>query len=115
MDEVIASGVPRNEVQGGWEPDAWTQLMQHGYVNNPRLHNPAGVYEPISEDTAIAEECRLDFASYTPVIHPRFTVAFDRKPCFAATAYAPVPYTVWLPPFRRVLVVQAPIRNGAAR
>lgn len=115
MDEVIASRVPRTDVQGGLEADAWTQIVEHGYINTPRVQNPAGAYHKVPEDTTIATECRLDFATYTPVIHPRFTVAFDPKPCFAPTAYPPVRYTAWLPPFRRVVVVQAPIRSEAGR
>ena len=104
IDEVVASGVPRNQIQAGVEYDGWTQLLYEGHINSPRVRVPAGAFhEPPAQ---IPQECQSDFAIAAPAVHPKFSVGFDPQRCFAPTVYAPVPFTKWLPPFRQTVTVQ---------
>ena len=105
MEEVLASGVPATEIQGGFEPDGWTQL-QYGPINNRFVSVPAHAYQPVPGLDRIPEACRLDFADRTPAIHAKYSVGFDPQWCFAPTQYPPVHYTRWLPPFRGTVTIQ---------
>ncbi|HLJ78722.1 MAG TPA: hypothetical protein VKT75_14975 [Acidobacteriaceae bacterium] len=110
IDEVIASGVPRTQIRGGFEPDGWTQVL-HGYINDPRLRIPANAYQKFDGNAGVPEDCQLEFADDTPAIHAELTVGFDRLGCFAPTNYPPVNYTNWLPPFHGTAYVQKIVRQ----
>jgi hypothetical protein len=103
--ELRVAGIPRTQIQGGFEYDGWTQV-QAGHINDSRLVVPPGAYRPNSPVPQVAKPCRLDFASFTPSVHPRYTVAFPPMPCFAPSKYPPVHYRAWLPPFGRAIYVQ---------
>lgn len=105
IDEIRASGVPRTAIQGGFEYDGWTQIDGGGYINDSRLKVPAGAYHP-APPSKTPKECRLDFAPYTPAIHPKFTVAFPKVWCLEPSKYPPVSYSTWLPPYKGIVYVQ---------
>jgi hypothetical protein len=106
IGEVMASGVARTEIQEGMEYDGWTQIEAGGYVNSPLIQVPAGAYHANPYPLKLPEPCRLDFAIYTPAIHPRFTTAFDEMWCLRPSKFRPVSYRTWLPPFERTIDVQ---------
>jgi hypothetical protein len=106
IDEVIASGVPRTEIQGGFEYDGWTQLESGGHINDERIKVPPGAYQPHPEVPQVADACKLDFAPYTSAIHPKFSVVFGPMACLNPSQYPPVQFRAWLPPFRRIVYVQ---------
>jgi hypothetical protein len=106
IDEVRAAGVPRTEIQGGFEYDGWTQIEAAGYINDPRMRGPVGAYQANVEVPRVAEDCRFDFAPYTPAIHPRFTIAFGEKWCLRPSGFPAVTYRSWLPPYRGQVIVQ---------
>jgi hypothetical protein len=106
IDEVLAAGVPRNQIQGGLEYDGWTQTEDGGHVNNEFIRVPPGAYDPNPKLPHVAADCRLEFASLTPDVVPKYTVAFRPKPCLAPSNFPPVEFHAWLPPFSRTIVVQ---------
>ncbi len=106
IDEIRASGVPRTEIQGGFEYDGWTQIEAAGYINDTSIEVPAGAYRRSTDLPRVPRECGLDFAPYTPAIHPRYTVAFGKKWCLAPSTYPPVSYRTWLPPYSGTVWVQ---------
>jgi len=109
ISEIRASGVPRTAIQGGFEYDAWTQVENGGYINNPQLEIPPGAYRQPTGRQTLPDECKLDFAPYTPAIHPKFTIAFGEMSCLAPSKFPPVSYRTWLPPHdRKILVQQIP-------
>lgn len=110
IDEVLASGVPRTAIQGGFEPDGWTQVL-HGPINDPRLDVPVNAYHPFNGNAGVPADCQLGFADSTPDIRPQLTVGFDPLWCFAPTSYPPVNYTTWLPPFHGTAYVQKIVRR----
>jgi len=109
---VRSAGIPRTEIQGGWEYDGWTQVSTAGYINEPRIELPAGAYKPINRVAALQPACRFDFAQLTPAIDPRYFVVFSPQSCLAASHFPPVAYHTWLPPFHRnIYIQQLPSQN----
>jgi hypothetical protein len=106
INEVRASGVPRNEIQGGYEYDGWTQIGNGGHINDPRIRIPAGAYKPNPRLPHVANDCKFFFSPYTPDVRPVYTVAFEPKPCFLPSQFPPAQYFAWLPPFRRAVYIQ---------
>ena len=96
INEIRASGVPRTAIQGGFEYDGWTQIEESGYINEPMLKVPAGAYH----------RCKFGFASYTPDVHPKFTIIFPPMWCLGPSNFPPVSYRTWLPPFKGTIYVQ---------
>lgn len=106
IEELRASGMSRTEIQAGFEYDGWTQVKDGGYINEPRLKVPAGAYHPDNHPEQVADECKLNFAPDTPLVHPKFTTAFQKMWCLAPSKYPPVIYRTWLPPYGRAIYVQ---------
>jgi hypothetical protein len=105
--QIRASGVPVTSIQGGFDYDGWTQVETAGYINDARLRNPANAYQvSLSPLQLFPAGCRLDFAEYTPVIHPEYFVVFQPMTCLASSKYPPVRYRTWLPPFQREIYIQ---------
>ena len=106
ISEVRAAGVPRTEIQGGFEYDGWTQVENGGHINQPLLEYPPGSFDPHSQVPQVAEECSMAFAMYTPLVQPRYSVVFGPKWCLNQTDFPPVAFRAWIPPFRRSIYVQ---------
>lgn len=105
-DEVLRAGVPRTEIQGTFEYDAWTQLEVAGYVNDDRLRIPVGAYHPWSRPEDIPENCYSWFAAHTPAVNPRYVLTFDQTSCFKPSQFSPVLYHTWFAPHQRMLFIQ---------
>jgi hypothetical protein len=104
--QIHALGVPATSIQGGFDYDGWTQVEAAGHINDPRIINPPGAYQPSLEPLRLQNPCRLDFAPYTPAVQPRYFVVFSVMPCLEITRYQSVTYSTWLPPFRRTIFIQ---------
>ena len=104
IHEVGATGVPRTAIDGGWEYDGYTQLLEDGYVRQPGARLPDGHSVPVGPGT-FAGPCSRDIPEWTPSVQPRYTVANPRSGCTAVPQFAARAYTAWLPPFRRVAYV----------
>jgi len=104
--QIHASGVPATAIQGGFDYDGWTQIEAAGYINDARLRNPANSYHVNLTPLQLPGSCRLNFAEYTPAIHPKYFVVFEPMKCLAPSKYPPVTYRTWLPPFQRIIYIQ---------
>lgn len=114
-DQVLATGVPRSALEGGFELDGWAQLQVTGYVNEPRIRVPAGAYKPPTP-TGAPPGCHGWFLDWTPSIHPRFMVSESPSPCFPAAPFPLLWYRTWCPPHRRgVQVLAVPSAEAAAK
>lgn len=111
IGELRAAGIPRTEIQGGFEYDGWTQVRDGGHMNDPRIRVPAGAYQPV-EKTApmpgVPKECAVDYALLpeVPALHPKYSVAVGPRRCYLPSKFPEVHYTAWLPPFERTIEVQ---------
>lgn len=111
IQTIQDSGVPRKFIQAGlvtlgWTADGWAQIEDGGYINDARIHIPAGAYHHRTPNFENVQECKDGFSTYTPSITPKYFIVPRLMPCFAKTEYPPVHYTTWLPPFHRTIYVQ---------
>ncbi len=112
IDEVRRSGVPPTEVAGGFEYDGWTQLESGSNINDPRIEVPLGAYVKSPTVPNPNDQCKYEFLSKVPAIHPRYSVAVGPEWCYAPSEFAPVQYIAWLPPFQRTVSIQK-VRTAA--
>jgi Dolichyl-phosphate-mannose-protein mannosyltransferase len=97
--QLRALGIPRKEINAGFEYSAWTQLELIGYVNDKRLHNPPGAYQPWVRPTNLRHECELFFSDRTPAVVGRYAVSYSSTSCVTPVDGAPpVHYRTWLRP-----------------
>jgi hypothetical protein len=93
--ELAATGIPRTQIDAGFEYNFWTQLDQQGHLNDERIINPPGTFKP--------------GLGPIPACQPRYRVEF-KQPKIPAdeqpTNFAPVIYFSYLPPFHRTLVIR---------
>jgi hypothetical protein len=105
-NEVLSTGVTRSEIRGGFEYDAWTELENSRYVNEPRLMVPAGAYKlhPLRKDLSPA--CQSWFVDLMPSLNIHYALAYDQSTCYETSSFAPVSFQAWLPSRNRTLYVQ---------
>ena len=102
--ELHAAGLPDTAFYGGYEYDGWTQLLQAGYVNSAQMVRPREAWHPPSPFLA-GHPCGYHYAHLVPVIEARYVLSFDRDGCAGPTAFAPVTFSTWLPPFDQTIYV----------
>lgn len=107
---LITRGVPRTQIDAGFELNGDTQVAEQKYVNNPSLKNPPGAYR---------EEARGAFVTYRPELYPAFDAYYllstDAPPDPSLALPEPVDsvtYASPLPPTRRTMYVYRLRRNG---
>ena len=105
IDEVRQSGIPRDQIRGGMEYDAWTQIEDTGYVNDTRLASPTGAYQPTPAPT-VPPECQFFFSEHTPSVVGRFGLSYSPLPCYRLAPFAAVTYSTWLPPQQRQIFIE---------
>lgn len=105
-NEMLAKGVVRTEIQGGFEYDTWTQLESTGYVNDYRLRIPTGAYHPMIQPTDVSPKCSFSLSELVPAVKARYILSFDQSSCYSPSQFAPVFYRAWLYPHDRMIYVQ---------
>jgi hypothetical protein len=92
--ELLAAGVPDTSVDNGWEYNQGVELEHAGFINDYRMVNPKGRYQPappLPEGT-----CEVNGHDLTPHIVPRYAISFDPKACYGQAPFAPVQYSRWM-------------------
>lgn len=102
---LVAAGVPRTRILAGLEYDGGTEVAARGFVNDRRIENPPGVYQPPGQKP-FPMETPYAFWQWTPSITPRYFVVLSPQKELAPSPFPSVPYTAWLPPFRREVHIQ---------
>ena len=104
------AGIPRSAVSAGFPGDSWYEVSVAGHVNNLLfVGSSLGSYQPNVAKWDVPEGCEPPTWELYPSIHPRYFLAasLDGR-CFVPTAFEPIAFRAWLPPFRRErFVVQA--------
>ena len=101
--QITERGIPRTDIEGGFEYDGWTQLEQAGYVNEPRIV-PADLYHHWVPPN-VPPSCIGWFRQYTPSVHPLLHLSHDPDNCYSPSQFAPIVYETWLPPRRRTIYI----------
>lgn len=107
VQQLEQAGVPVWKIEAGYEFDGTTQIDQQGVVYDPRVTYPASLHIAPYEPAGIAPDCTYLFNPHTPAVHAELFIANQQVPCLSPSAFTPVPYTAWLPPFhRQILILQ---------
>ncbi len=102
--EIRHTGVPRDQISGGTEFNAYTQMTEGGVVHAGGIRLPNGsIFQ--GRRGAPHTACWQPSLELFPMVHPRFAVAYPGSPCTPAPGFAPVTFTTWLPPFHRTALV----------
>jgi len=115
VQEVLHAGVPRTELQAGFELDGEAQLDLAGYINDPQIQIPAGAYKPVEPSDALPSYCQTQWSQFVPAIRPRYFLVFSPQSCLASSGLPPVTYSAWWPPFRRSIYIQRLAEGGHAQ
>jgi 4-amino-4-deoxy-L-arabinose transferase-like glycosyltransferase len=105
-NEVLSTGVTRSEIRAGYEYDAWTELENSHYVNEPRLVVPAGAYKLHPLPKRLSPACQSWFVDLMPSLNIHYALAYDQSTCYEPSSFAPVSFRAWLPSRNRTLYVQ---------
>ena len=97
-DRLIAAGIPRTQIGGGFEFDNWTELETTGHVNSTRIVNPPGIY-------------RRGFG-LSPSVRPDYQLEFGPTDKTIPTPFGSVDYTTYWPPFHRKVWIDRMIAPG---
>lgn len=106
IHELRAAGVPRTEIQAGYEYDGWTQISSRGHMNNRLIKVPSNAYHPPTHKSVANNLCDYNLLTWAPVLHPRYAVGFGQKDCYLPSEFPPVHFTAWIPPFHRAVDIQ---------
>ena len=104
-NEIIETGIPQTAIEGGFEYDAWTQLQQDGYANDPRILSPPDAYHKWTPPAEVPTLCVGWTRKFFPSLHPMWHLSFAPNNCFEPSAFAPVVYSTWLPPRQRTIYI----------
>jgi hypothetical protein len=91
VQRLNASGIPNTQIEAGFEHDYWAELQTHGYINDPRLRNPAGAYK--KGQSAIRS------------VQPLYRLEAAVTRATVATKFGSVAYFSFLPPFHRIVYI----------
>jgi Dolichyl-phosphate-mannose-protein mannosyltransferase len=99
-NEIVAAGVQPNMFDGGFEYNAWIELLQGGgHINDEKILNPPNSYVPIDpyrgsscdgKDGIVGPNLKL------PHFFPRYGLSFYPDACGGRSSFAPVSYFRWL-------------------
>lgn len=95
---VTASGVPRTSVSAGLEYDGWTQLEHDGQV------------PPLAFRQSHRREFPIPapywFWQMTRAVEPVYVIDYSPVAGLHPSAFPPIAYRAWLPPFQRRVLTQ---------
>jgi hypothetical protein len=102
-NELRSAGIPRNQIDAGWEYNGWTQIVEGGYIHQLGVRLPGGHATTMSPDSD--RVCYLVIPFWLTEVHPLYTLSFDRAACGGDAGFAPVTYNRWLSPHKMTVYV----------
>jgi hypothetical protein len=109
---LLAHNIPRTAIYNGFEYDCETQLDATGYVNEPKIVNPAGAYRAHTPSVPFPAAA-LD-PSLAPSVVPEYYLVTSPEPFLVPTEYPGIHYRTLLPPFHRHIYIQR-LRSAPAK
>jgi hypothetical protein len=85
--ELQTSGALRTAIDAGFEYNVWTELSLSGHINNHRVLNPRGAYQPGK--------------TQTPRVVPMYRLEYQPSSNTSPSEFAAVPYFSLMPPFHK--------------
>jgi len=105
VTRVMAAGTSRDQISGGFEFDGWTELLAAGHANDPGITNPPGSYISMTNRTYPTPD-PFWFWPYAPSVNPEFVLSLSPVRGLRDSAFAPVSYRTWMPPFSGSILIQ---------
>jgi hypothetical protein len=98
-NRLMAAGIARTEIGGGFEFDNWTELETTGHVNSSRIANPPGIFRP--------------GLGLSPSVQPVYRLEFEPTKLTVPSKYGTVGYTTyWMPFHRKVWIDRVIAKTG---
>ena len=108
---LFQDNVPRTAIGAGFEYDCETEVDVSGHVNEPKVKVPADAYRPYTIPAGLPPSVAALYSTYTPSVNPQFFIVSSPNPFLTPTKYSPIAYTTLLPPFHRLMYIEAlPVR-----
>jgi hypothetical protein len=98
-NEVRAAGIQPNAFDGGFEYNAWEELLQGGYIHDKKMLNPPDSDAPMAPYrgwSCTGDEKIFEYDYELPHFSPRYALSFYPDVCAGQTTLAPVSYFRWL-------------------
>jgi hypothetical protein len=98
-NEVRAAGIQPNAFDGGFEYNAWEELLQGGYIHDKKMLNPLDSDAPMGPYrgwSCAGDGIIYDYDYELPHFSPRYALSFYPDVCAGQTTLAPVSYFRWL-------------------
>jgi hypothetical protein len=113
--ELQHAGVPRINIDGGWEYDQLTQILAGGYVWQAGIRLPGGSRLADPNTGVDLGPCGPPVAAWMPEMHAIYGVAYPGSSCDVATEFPPVHFRTWLPPLHRTVeIIHSPSDSTSA-
>ncbi len=111
--ELRAAGVPRNQIDGGFEYNGWTEIEANGYMNEPScIHRAPTIRSPFPQALmnmhpadGSEHQCYSFLYTYAPSIHAHYVLQRTSNYCFPDSSFAPVLYRTWLRPYNNTIYI----------
>jgi hypothetical protein len=94
-EALIAAGIPRDHVSGGFEYDGWTHLQKLPYLRGARYEDRLGGHE----------DCWFWFWDHATAVTPDYVEVYGLTSSSGEPGLPRREFVAWLPPFRRSIVV----------
>jgi hypothetical protein len=108
--EMQAAGVPRDKIDGGFEYNGWTQIIEGGFVHQEGIRVPPGV-----DGVGVLSDnvCPSLGSEEFPSVKPEYSLSYDRNHCGGPSQFAPVMWSRWWSPHEvPIFIVKNPIIPG---
>jgi hypothetical protein len=94
-EALIAAGIPRDHVSGGFEYDGWTHVQKLSYIYVGRYGEQLGRHE----------DCWFWFWDHATAVTPDYVELYGLPSSSGDSRLPRRDFVAWLPPFRRSIVV----------
>jgi hypothetical protein len=98
-NKMLAVGVQPNTFDGGFEYNAWIELLQGGNINDEKILNPPNSYVPMDPyrgSSCDGKKGIIGPDTKLPHFLPRYGLSFYPDACGGRSSLAPVSYFRWL-------------------
>jgi hypothetical protein len=109
-NEIRAAGVPRDQIDAGFEYNGWTQITEGGFVHQDGVRLPPGMLA----DRRITDNlCPIQDFNWLPKVRPKYSLSLQKHDCGGQAEFAPVIWHRWFAPRRMpIYIVTNPVIPG---
>jgi hypothetical protein len=91
---LLATGLTREQIDGGYEWNAWTETVNHHSLHSTYVPLPAGM----TAANLPSSYCHFFGDTLFADVNGLYTISFNPKDCGGVSSFPPVVYKEWLGP-----------------